>query len=311
MPKFTIVIHGGAGPDSEFIQQNQEVYKRSLQAAVDAGYSVLQEGGSAIDAVEAAINTMENDSLFNCGRGSALNEHAEVEMGASIMNGQNLQSGGAAIVKNVKNPITLARAIMEKSKHIYLGDMGAVEFAQKQGLRFMPEAYFITDHAWEQYLEATSEEANTPETAGERQVKRKTHGTVGAVALDQQGNIAAATSTGGTENKVPGRIADSSMVGVGTYANNRTCAVSATGDGEYHIRHVTAFHISALMEYRSLSLKKACHHFLFEKLNDVAGDMGLIALDAAGNYSLVFNSERMHRAWRTSDGESGAAIYKE
>jgi len=311
MSKFSIVIHGGAGPDSEFIQKNQDAYKKALREAVEVGYSVLADGGNAVDAVEAAVNTMENNALFNCGRGSALNEKGEVEMGASIMNGQNLKSGGAAIVKNLKNPVTLARAVMDKSKHIYLGDMGAVEFAQKQGLHFMPEAYFITDHAWEQYMSATQEEENTPEQAGEYQVKRKTHGTVGAVALDRDGNIAAATSTGGTENKVPGRIADSSMVGIGTYANNKTCAVSSTGDGEYHIQHVTAFHISALMEYKSLPLKEACYHFLHEKLKDVEGDMGLIAIDPQGNFSLEFNCDRMHRAWKTSEGQTGVGIYKD
>lgn len=310
MNKYTIVIHGGAGPDSTFIKKHQEAYKHALQAAANVGYTILEEGGHAVDAVEAAVNFMENDALFNCGRGSALNEKGEVEMGASIMNGQDLKSGGAAIVRNVKNPVTLARAVMEKSKHIYLGSMGAVEFAKEIGLQFMPDAYFITDHAWEQYASATEEEANSPEQAGNKKVKKKTHGTVGAVALDRQGNVAAATSTGGTENKVPGRIADSSMIGVGTYANNKTCAVSTTGDGEYHIMHATAFHISALVEYKGLTLKQACHHLLHEKLKDVEGDMGLIAIDAQGNFSLEFNCDRMHRAWRSSDGTSGVGIYQ-
>jgi beta-aspartyl-peptidase (threonine type) len=310
MDTYAIVIHGGAGPDSQFIQKNKENYLKALKEAADVGYQLLEEGGSAVDAVEAAVNFMENNALFNCGRGSALNEKGEVEMGASVMDGQNLNSGAAAIIKNVKNPVTLARAIMDKSKHIYLGDSGAVEFAQNIGLQFMPDAYFITDHAWEEYAKATEEGKNTPGQAGEYKVKRKTHGTVGAVALDKKGNLAAATSTGGTENKTPGRIADSSMVGVGTYANNKTCAVSSTGDGEYHIQHVTAFHISALMEYRGLTLQQACHYFLHEKLKDVKGDMGLIAMDAQGNFALEFNSERMHRAWRHSAGRSGADIYK-
>lgn len=310
MNKFSIVLHGGAGPDSDFIKEHQDQYKKALQAAADAGYRVLEAGGHAVDAVEAAVNYMENDALFNCGRGSALNEKGEVEMGASIMNGETLKSGAAAIVKNVKNPVSLARAVMEKSKHIFLGDMGALEFAKKVELPLMPDAYFITDHAWEQYASAAEEEATEPEQEGDKAVKKKTHGTVGAVALDKKGNIAAGTSTGGTENKVPGRIADSAMVGVGTYANNKTCAISTTGDGEYHIVHVSAFHISALMEYKGFSLKQACHHFLHEKLKDVEGDMGLIAIDTEGNFSLEFNCDRMHRAWRTSDGASGVGIYE-
>lgn len=311
MNKIAIVIHGGAGPDSESIKKNLDAYKGALQDAAGAGYSVLEDGGSAVDAVEAAVNFMENHYLFNAGRGAALNEKAEVEMDASIMNGANLGSGSVSIVKHVKNPVTLARAVMEKTKHIYLGDKGALEFAQKIGLKLMPEAYFITDHAYEQYLAATQEEANSIEAAGEYQVRRKTGGTVGAVALDKEGNVAAATSTGGTENKIPGRIADSSMVGVGTYANNKTCAVSTTGDGEYHIQHVTAFHISALIEYKGLPLKEACRYFIHEKLKDVEGDMGLIAMDTEGNFAMEFNSERMHRAWKTSDGAEGAATYNE
>jgi beta-aspartyl-peptidase (threonine type) len=310
MSKIAIVVHGGAGPDSAFIKKNMNEYKKGLEEAVSAGYKVLEDGGSALDAVEAAVNYLEDNALFNAGRGSALNENAEVEMGSSIMNGENLQAGAVAIVKNVKNPVTLARAVMEKTKHFYLGDMGALEFAKKIGLQLRPEAYFITDHAFEQYTEAMEEEANTIQDAAEHQVKKKTHGTVGAVALDKDGNVAAATSTGGTENKVPGRIADSSIIGIGSYANNKTCAVSSTGDGEYLIQHVMAFHISALMEYKGLSLKEACNHIMHEKLKDVEGDMGIIALDPEGNIALEYNSERMHRAWRTSEGEAGAKMYK-
>jgi beta-aspartyl-peptidase (threonine type) len=200
---------------------------------------------------------------------------------------------------------------MEKTKHIYIGDMGALEFAHKIGLKVMPDAYFITNHAFEQYMEATQEETNTIEQAGQYQVQKKTHGTVGAVAVDKDGNVAAATSTGGTENKVPGRIGDSSIIGIGCYANNKTCAISSTGDGEVLIQHVTCFHVSALMQYKGLNVKEACHHLLKEELKDVVGDMGIIAVDPAGNFAFEFNSERMHRGWRTSDGEQGAAIYEE
>ncbi|HEY0039293.1 MAG TPA: isoaspartyl peptidase/L-asparaginase [Flavisolibacter sp.] len=311
MAKFAIAVHGGAGPDSEFIQKHQKEYKEALKEALDVGYRVLEDGGSAVDAVEAAVNFFEDNSIFNAGRGSALNEKAQVEMDASIMNGADIKSGAVSIVKNVKNPVTLARAIMEKTKHIYLGDMGALEFARKIGLKIMPEAYFITDHAFEQYLSAVQEEKNTIEEAGEYQVKVKEHGTVGAVALDKDGNIAAATSTGGVENKVPGRIGDTSMIGVGTYANNKTCAVSTTGDGELHIKHVSAFHISALVEYKGYTVKEAAHHLIKEKCKDEEGDMGLIAIDPQGNVALEFNSDRMHRGYRTSDGEQFVGIYPE
>lgn len=309
MGKLAIVVHGGAGPDSPFIQQNQEAYKKGLREAADAGYAVLEAGGSAIDAVEAAVNYLEDNPLFNAGRGAALNKIGEVEMDASIMNGKDLRCGGVSIVKNVKNPVTLARAIMEKTEHIYLGDMGALEFAKQIGLKLVPEAYFITDHAFEQYAEALKEADNTMEEAGHYQVKRKTHGTVGAVALDGEGNVAAATSTGGTENKIPSRIGDSAIIGTGSYANNKTCAVSGTGDGEVLIRNVVCFHVSALVQYKGMSVKEAAHYLMHQELKEVDGDMGVIALDPQGNMAMVFNSERMHRAWKTSDGEAGAAIY--
>jgi L-asparaginase / beta-aspartyl-peptidase len=309
MSKIAIIIHGGAGPDSDFIKEHIDDYKKALKEAADTGYKVLEDGGNAVDAVEAAVNFLEDNALFNAGRGSALNKKAEVEMGASIMNGANGKSGSTAIVKNVKNPITLARAVMEKTKHISLGDMGALEFAQSIGLKVMPEAYFITDHAWEQYLSATEEEENTPEEAGDYQAKRKSHGTVGAVALDKDGNIAAGTSTGGTENKVPGRLDDSCIIGIGSYADNATCAVSSTGDGEYLIRHVMGFHLAALIKYKGVSVKEAARYLLHEELKEVEGDMGFIALDTQGNLVMEFNSDRMHRAWRSSDGESGVGLY--
>jgi beta-aspartyl-peptidase (threonine type) len=311
MSKFAIAVHGGAGPDSEHIKKNQDGYKKGLEEALSAGYRVLDDGGSALDAVEAAVNVLEDNPLFNAGRGSALNEKAEIEMDAAIMSGNDLKSGAVSIVKNIKNPVTLARAIMEKTQHIYIGDMGALELAQKLGLKLMPEAYFITDHAFEQYQTATQNAPNSLEEAGNYQVKRKTHGTVGAVALDKAGNLAAATSTGGTENKLPGRIGDSSMIGVGAYANNATCAVSTTGEGEVLIQHVTAFHLSALIEYKGMGLTEAAHFLLHQKLNGVEGDMGLIAIDPQGNIALEFNSERMHRGYRTSTGKQDIKIYKD
>jgi L-asparaginase / beta-aspartyl-peptidase len=308
MGKIVIAVHGGAGPDSDFIKKHTKEYKRGLKDAMAAGYKVLDEGGSAMDAVEAAVRSLEDNPLFNAGRGSSLNEKAEIEMDASIMNGKDMKSGAVSILKNVKNPVTLARAIMEKTKHIYLADMGALEFAQKIGLEVMPEAYFITDHAYEEYVKALKEASNSMQEAGEYQVKKKTHGTVGAVAVDKEGNVAAATSTGGTENKVPGRVGDSALTGVGSYANNKTCAVSSTGDGEVLIKHVIAFHISSLMQYKGLTLKKACQYLMHQELKEEEGDMGIIAVDPKGNIAIEFNSERMHRGFKTAS-EEYVAIY--
>lgn len=311
MNKIAIAVHGGAGPDAAFIQKNTDAYKKGLEEALHTGYKVLNDGGSALDAVEAAINSLEDNPLFNSGRGSALNENAEIEMDASIMDGKDLNSGAVAIVKNVKNPVTLARAIMEKTKHIYIGDAGALAFAQDIGLKLMPEAYFITDHAFQQYaksMEKTGDKTGLEE-AGRYQAQRKSHGTVGAVALDKAGNIAAATSSGGTENKAAGRIGDSSMVGVGSYANNKTCAFSVTGDGEYLIKNVVAFHLSSIIQYKGLPLKEACHYLIHEELKEEKGDMGVIAIDTKGNITMEFNAERMHRAWKSSDGGQGVEIY--
>lgn len=308
MGKLAIAVHGGAGPDSEFIKKHIKEYKRGLKDALTIGYRILEDGGTALDAVEATVKSFEDNPLFNAGRGSALNEKAEVEMDASIMNGKDMKCGAVSILKNVKNPITLARAIMEKTSHIYLADMGALEFAQKVGLEVMPEAYFITDHAFDEYQKALKESSNTMQEAGEYQVKRKTHGTVGAVAVDKDGNVAAATSTGGTENKVPGRIGDSALIGVGSYANNKTCAVSSTGDGEVLMRNVMAFHVSSLMQYKGMTVKKACHYLMHQELKEAKGDMGIIAVDPKGNIAIEFNSERMHRGFKTGDKEY-VAIY--
>jgi beta-aspartyl-peptidase (threonine type) len=310
MNKIAIAIHGGAGPDSEYIKQNEEGYKKGLEEALRAGYKILEEGGSSLDAVEVAVNYLEDHPLFNAGRGSSLNENAEVEMDASIMEGKELKCGAVAIVHHVKNPVTLARAVMEKTKHIYLGDMGATNFAQQIKQEMRPDAYFITEYAYHQYEEAIKQEKRTPMEAAQVQLRRKEHGTVGAVAVDREGNVAAATSTGGTEGKKASRIGDSSMIGIGSYANNKTCAVSATGEGELLIQHITSFHVSALMEYKGLSLKQACHYFIHEKCKDVKGDMGIIAVSPRGDLAHEFNSERMHRGWMSETEPMQVAIYK-
>src|SRR5678809_659926 len=246
MNKVAIAIHGGAGPDSDYIKQNTKEYKKGLQEAIIEAYAMLEEGSSAVDVVEAAIKALEDNPLFNAGKGSALTENANVEMCASIMNGFDLKCGAAAIVKNVRNPIRLARQIMEKTKHIYLGSIGAAEFAKQLNLPMEPDAYFITEHQFSTHEQTRKKINDNGQQLAIEQLDKK-HGTVGAVALDLKGNLAAGTSTGGTDFCKPGRIADSSMIGAGTYANNETCAVSATGEGELHMQYVTAFHISALM----------------------------------------------------------------
>lgn len=307
MKPIAIVVHGGAGPDSDYIKENIKEYEEGLKEAVNAGYAILEQGGSAIDAVEAAVNHLEDNPLFNAGKGSALNEDAKVEMCASIMEGKHRNCGAAAIVKGVRNPVTLARGIMEKTKHVYLGDAGACDFAQQMGLHMEPESYFVTEYQFESYEKAKEEQHG--EATGSSKEKIKKHGTVGAAALDQDGNLAAATSTGGLEFCKRGRIADSSMIGVGTFADNNTCAVSTTGDGEFHMRFVSAFHICALMEYKGMTLKDAAHHLINEKCRDIDADMGLIAVDKQGNIAMEFNCDRMHRASRSSGQEIQVAIY--
>jgi L-asparaginase / beta-aspartyl-peptidase len=308
MNKIAIAIHGGAGPDSDYIKQNTKEYKQGLKEAINQAYAMLEEGSSAVDVVEAAIKVLEDNPLFNAGKGSALTENANVEMCASIMNGFDLKCGAAAIVKNVRNPIRLARQIMEKTKHIYLGSMGAAEFAKQLNLPMEPDAYFITEHQFSTYEQTRKKINDNGQQLAIEQLDKK-HGTVGAVALDLKGNLAAGTSTGGTDFCKPGRIADSSMIGAGTYANNETCAVSATGEGELHMQHVTAFHISALMEYKGLSLREACHYLIHEKLKHINGDMGLIAVDTKGNLVAEFNTPRMHRAMKSSSQQLIVEIY--
>lgn len=303
MSKIAIAVHGGAGPDSEFIRKHKNDYEKALKEAVTAGYSILEKGGTAMDAVEAAVNYMEDCPLFNAGKGAALTEMGKVEMCASIMNGENINSGAVAIVKNVRNPVSLARAVLEKTEHIYIGHDGATNFAREIGARLEPDYYFITDHMLEAVKKKKKDE--------EQGQKKKSHGTVGAVACDKNGNIAAATSTGGTENSRDCRIGDSSMVGIGSYANNKTCAVSSTGDGEYCIRAVVCHDVSAVVEYKGLSIAEAARFVIHEKNKGIDGDMGIICVDAAANIAIEFNSDRMHRGWQSSDSPLEVRIYKE
>lgn len=308
MKNIALAVHGGAGPDSEFIKQNISGYEQGLKTAVHEGYGILEKGGSAVDAVEAAVRLLEDNPLFNAGRGSSLTEKGEAEMCASIMNGQDGNAGAAAIIRGIRNPVTLARAIMEHTKHIYLGAEGAIEFARERKLELESMQYFLTEHAMEEYEKTKKEKKGNP--VGSSKEKIDKHGTVGAVALDSKGNMAAATSTGGLDFCKQGRIADSSMIGVGTYADNSTCAISTTGDGEYHMRYVTAFHIYALMEYRGMNLEEAARWLIHEKCGDIGADMGLIGVDKNGNLVAEFNSDRMHRAMRSSAKGLYVSIYR-
>lgn len=318
-----IVIHGGAGPDSEFIRKNIKGYEEGLKEALNTGYEILEKGGTAVNAVEAAIRSMEDNPLFNCGKGSALNEYAEVEMDASIMNGKDLKSGAVTLVRNIKNPITAAKTIMEHSKFIYLGNSGAKEIAKEYELQTESEDYFITEYQLSEYakeLKKMHDDSDLKENGKEKSdnrievskmKKQGMHGTVGAVALDSFGNIAAGTSTGGLPCCKKGRIADSSMIGTGTFADNNTCAVSTTGDGEVLMKAVIAHSVSSLIKYKGLSLQDACKEVIHKENSPKEGDIGLVAVDREGNISLEFNCERMHRGWKSGREEFNVSIYRQ
>lgn len=289
---------------SSMTAELQQQYEQGLQDALQAGYSVLQAGGSAVDAVQAAVVSLEDFPLFNAGRGSVFNNAGGHEMDASIMDGKNIDAGAVSGIRNVKNPVLLARTIMDKSEHVLLCGQGAEEFAKLQGLQFEDDAYFYNQHRYEQWQQALKEDSVSLDH------NDKKFGTVGAVALDVNGNLAAATSTGGMTNKKFGRMGDSPIIGAGTYANNNTCAISCTGHGELFIRAVVAYDISCLIEYKGLSLKEACNVVVHDKLVKIQGEGGLVALDKHGNIELPFNSEGMYRGYAT-ETEKKVMIYKD
>ncbi|MES2398335.1 MAG: isoaspartyl peptidase/L-asparaginase [Bacteroidota bacterium] len=316
MKQFAIAIHGGAGaiPRSIMGAENEKNYKKGLEEALLAGDIILSAGGNALDAVEAAVNKLEDNPLFNAGRGAVFTNGGTNELDASVMDGKNLMAGAVTGIKNVKNPVSLARVVMEKSEHVFLSGAGAMEFAKKMNLEFAPDEYFFVQDRYDQLVQARESDqvvldhGNTRGATGTPNSKK---GTVGAVALDIFGNIAAATSTGGMTNKKFGRVGDSPIIGAGTYANNNTCAISCTGHGEFFIRSVVAYDISCLMEYKGLSLKEACDIVVYQKLVKIGGEGGLVAIDAKGNIEMPFNSEGMYRAMRKSGGEIYLGIYKD
>ncbi|MGV3523235.1 MAG: isoaspartyl peptidase/L-asparaginase family protein [Candidatus Sericytochromatia bacterium] len=301
-PPIALAIHGGAGTweKVKMTPERRKTYEHDLTQALQAGYAVLKTGGSSLDAVEASVRVLEDSPLFNAGKGAVFTHDGTHELDASIMDGKTLAAGAVAGVKHIRNPISLARAVMEKSPHVLLAGSGAEAFAQSQGFALVEGSYFDTPEKWQLLQEVQAEEA-----------KAKVRGTVGAVALDRAGNLAAATSTGGMTNKRWGRVGDSPIIGAGTYANNATCAVSATGHGEYFIRSVVAHDISALMAYGKLSLKAAADEVVMRKLKDLGGEGGVIAVDRQGNVTTPFNTEGMYRGWVTREGQLQVKIYNE
>jgi beta-aspartyl-peptidase (threonine type) len=310
--KIGLVIHGGAGTieRSNMTPGRESEYRAGLERALKAGYEILKRGGSSLDATEAAVRVLEDDPLFNAGKGSVFTSAGTNELDASIMDGKTLKAGAVASVKHIKNPISLARLVMEKSPHVMLDCAGAEAFAKENGMELVDEKYFFTQERWDALQKI--KKAEKQGAAGEKKYlisDQDRHGTVGAVALDSAGNLAAATSTGGTTNKLPGRIGDTPVIGAGTYANNRTCAVSCTGDGEYFIRAAAAHSVSALMEYGSMNVRDAAQAAL-DAVKKLGGTGGLIAIDREGNVALPFNTAGMYRGYVQPDGKFVIEIYR-
>jgi L-asparaginase / beta-aspartyl-peptidase len=315
MSTFTIVIHGGAGTivKDDSTPELEKTSHEGLQEALDAGYSVLEKGGPAIDAVRAAVVKLEDNELFNAGRGSVFSKKGVQELDASIMDGASLRAGAIAGVRNIRNPIELAWEVMENSDHVLLCGDGVLEFALKRGVKLEPDEYFFSQFRYDQWKKLRDTEFSQLDHADpklEKLLKNKKFGTVGAVALDRHGNLAAATSTGGMTNKKYGRIGDTPIIGCGNYANNKTCAVSCTGHGEAFIKAVAAYDVSCLMEYKGKTLQEAMDIVVHEKLKAIDGEGGIIGVDAQGNGYMAFNSEGMYRGMRSSKGVNEVAIYK-
>jgi beta-aspartyl-peptidase (threonine type) len=294
MNKFAIAVHGGAGTilKSSMTGELEREYRGGLENGLRAGWEILRAGGNALDAVEAATVELENFPLFNAGRGSVFTHEGKNEMDAAIMDGKARRAGAVAFVQNIKNPVRLARLVMEKTEHVLLAGEGANEFAREMKVDFEPDEYFFTEHRYRQLLQAIEENRVTLDHV----VRRKSLGTVGAVACDKDGNVAAATSTGGMTNKKFGRIGDTPIIGAGNYADNETCAVSCTGHGEYFMLGVTAYDLAARMKYKNLSLDEAAAETI-KHLTGIGGEGGLIAVDGRGNVVLPFNSEGMYRGY--------------
>ena len=338
METIALAIHGGAGTifRSQMTPALEAEYRGGLETALKAGWEILEKGGSSLDAVEATVCSLEDFPLFNAGRGAVFTHDGNQEMDASIMDGHKLKAGAVASVKNIKNPVKLARLVMERTEHVLLAGEGANQFAEQIGMATEPDEYFFTEHRWRELQEAMADgriqldhwDISTAETQRRRDkaetgpvesvsssnnrksqiANRKSIGTVGAVACDRHGHLAAATSTGGMTNKKFGRVGDTAIIGAGTYADD-TCAVSCTGHGEYFMLGVTAFDVAARMKYKDLSLEDASRETI-ERLTSIKGEGGLIAVDIEGNIALPFNSEGMYRGFVTSGGDFIINIFR-
>lgn len=284
--EWALVIHGGAGniPQESLSKEKQEAYQLKMEEALQAGSDILASGGTSLDAVEATIHVLEDSPLFNAGKGAVFNALGQNEMDASIMDGNTGLAGAIAGVRHIKNPISAARMVMDKSPHVLLVGDGAEVFASQNGIKMMDTSYFFTETRWESY----------------EKLKKQKFGTVGCVAFDKKGNIVAGTSTGGMTLKMPGRVGDSPIIGAGTYAENSTCGISATGHGEFFIRNVVAYDISARMKYLGLSLEDASRQVIQEKLKPIGGEGGVIGIDSQGNVMMQFNTTTMFRGFVSS-----------
>jgi beta-aspartyl-peptidase (threonine type) len=309
MNNFSIAIQGGAGTlvKGMMTKELESNYKSALKIALDAGYKLLSEGRSSLDAVEEAVRLLEDSPLFIAGRGSVFTAKGTHEMDASIMDGKTLKAGAVSLVTGIKNPVRLARDVMEKSEHVFLAGEGAMRFAKELNYTIEDPIYFYDEFRYQQWVQIK----DTDTFQLDHSIKKDSKfGTVGAVACDQEGNIAAATSTGGMTNKKWGRVGDSPMIGAGTYANNKTCAASCTGSGEFFIRGVVAYDVSCLMEHKGMTLEQASNEVINKRILEINGDGGLIAVDAKGNITMPFNTEGMYRACKTSTGQEEILIYK-
>lgn len=319
MQIFSIAIHGGAGTilKTDLTPELEAAYTKGLEEALTAGYSILEKGGTALAAITAATVSLEDCILFNAGKGSVFTKTGTHEMDAAIMNGKTSDAGAVAGVSSVKNPVELALAIMQQSEHVLLSGEGALQFAKQHGLKTEEEAYFFSQFRYDQWQQVKNEDAvaldhniQVEKPSSTKVTEDKKFGTVGAVACDLYGNLAAATSTGGMTNKNYNRIGDTPIIGAGTYANNQTCAISCTGHGELFLKAVAAYDVSCLMEYKGMTLQEAMEIVTLDKLVKIKGEGGMIGADAKGNTALVFNSEGMYRAMQNSKGEKQIAIYR-
>ncbi len=304
-----IAVHGGAGTilPEQLTPELEKNYRAGLERALKSGYEILKNGGSSLDAVQAAVTVLEDDPLFNAGRGAVLTHEGKCEMDAAIMDGATRRAGAVAGIHGIKNPVVLARMVMEKSEHVMLVGKGAEDFARANKLIFKNEEYFLTEQRRQQWLSVKDTDTTLLDHTNKKDEKK--FGTVGAVAIDSKGNLAASTSTGGMTNKRWGRVGDTPLIGAGTFADE-TVAISCTGHGEFYIRRVVAHEISALVRYKNLTLQEACDEVVFNQLQKDGGEGGLIAIDSKGNCTLSFNTPGMYRGTMDAEGNCTTAIYK-